>query len=94
MAPPEFGRTLQIGRTVQADVQRALGTASVYRMADGAQVWTYQRTEGVPKFVQFVPGLNLLPIDFRERTTELALLFDSHGVLRNVDWRGGHAAHD
>ena len=88
MKPPELAQTLEIGRTVKADVQRKFGEASVYRMANGAEVWTYQKTEGLPKFVQFVPYLNLLPIDFEQRTTEVALLFDNRGVLRNVDWRG------
>ncbi len=83
----ERQRTLQPGVSTREQVQRDLGQATVYRFADGHEAWSYQSTAGLPKWVQFVPYLNLLPIDYASRTSELALLFDAQGVLRKIEWR-------
>ncbi len=83
----ERQRTLQPGVSTREQVQRELGQAAVYRFADGQEAWSYQSTSGLPKWVQFVPYLNLMPIDYASRTSELALLFDTRGVLRKVEWR-------
>jgi len=80
-------RSLNPGVTTCEQVRHDLGEAAVYRFADGRESWSYQTTEGIPKWVQFVPYLNLLPIDYAGRTSELALLFDAQGVLRKVEWR-------
>ncbi len=85
----ERAQTLRPGVSTREQVRRDLGEASVYRFADGCEAWTYQSTSGLPKWVQFVPYLNLLPIDYSVRTTELALLFDPQGVLRKVEQRPG-----
>ncbi len=85
----ERTQTLRPGTSTREQVRNDLGDASVYRFADGREAWTYQSTAGVPKWVQFVPYLNLLPLDYASRTTELALLFDAQGVLRKVEQRPG-----
>ena len=88
----ERSQALKPGLTTREQVQRELGEAHVYTFADGRQAWTYQRTSGLPKWVQFLPYLNLLPLDYSARTAELALLFDAKGVLRQVEWRAGAAS--
>ena len=82
---------LRIGITTRDDARRELGLATIYEFDDGSQAWSYQTTSGLPKWVGFVPYLNLLPIDYEDRTTELALLFDAQGVLRRMEWRDGQA---
>ena len=82
-------RTLRTGVSTREQVRHDLGEASVYRFADGREAWAYQSTSGLPKWVQFMPYLNLLPLDYSTRTNELALLFDPQGVLRKVEWRAG-----
>ena len=82
-------QTLRPGVSTREQVRRDLGDASVYRFADGREAWTYQSTSGIPKWVQFVPYVGLLPLDYAARTTELALLFDPQGVLRKVEQRPG-----
>ena len=84
-------QTLKIGSTTRDDARRELGDAIVYDYDDGSQAWSYQTTTGIPKWVGFLPYLSLLPIDYADRTNELALLFDPRGVLRKMEWRAGHA---
>lgn len=79
---------LRVGVSTQTEVQRDFGTASVYRFADGSQCWTYSRTAGLPRAFQYLPYVGLIPQHVADRTQELALLFDPHGVLRKVDRRG------
>ncbi len=88
-SPEQRAQTLRPGVSTREQVQRDLGEASVYRFADGREAWAYQSTSGIPKWVQFVPYLGLLPLDYASRTTELALLFDAQGVLRKVEQRPG-----
>jgi outer membrane protein assembly factor BamE (lipoprotein component of BamABCDE complex) len=88
-SPEERARALRPGVTTREQVRRDLGDASVYRFADGREAWSYQSTSGLPKWVQFVPYVGLLPLDYAARTNELALLFDPQGVLRKVEWRTG-----
>lgn len=87
----ERSRTLQIGITSRDDVRRELGDAVIYEYDDGSQAWSYQTTTGIPKWVGFLPYLNLLPIDYADRTKELALLFDPKGILRKMEWREGRS---
>ena len=88
-SPAERAQMLHTGISTREQVRRDLGEASVYRFADGQEAWSYQSTSGLPKWVQFVPYVGLLPLDYTARTNELALLFDSQGVLRKVEWRAG-----
>lgn len=86
--PDESSPQLQIGTSTKGAVATALGVGSVYHLANGYEVWTYQKTSGVPKFVNYIPIVGLLTPSVPDRTTELALLFGPDGVLRNIDWRG------
>jgi outer membrane protein assembly factor BamE (lipoprotein component of BamABCDE complex) len=87
---PESQRAqaLAVGVATRDDVRAAFGEASVYTFADGRQAWTYSRTTGLPPWFQLLPYVGLIPQHAADRTTELALLFDPAGVLRNVDRRG------
>jgi outer membrane protein assembly factor BamE (lipoprotein component of BamABCDE complex) len=85
----ERDRTLKVGVTTRDEARAALGEASVYRFADGCEAWTYSRTTGLPRWFQRLPYVGLIPQHAADRTSELALLFDPNGVLRNVDRRGG-----
>jgi len=82
-------RVLRTGISTRNQVRHDLGEAFVYRFVDGREAWTYQSTSGLPKWVQFVPYVGLLPLDYTARTNELAMLFDPQGVLRKVEWRAG-----
>ncbi|MGN6525083.1 MAG: hypothetical protein ACTHL8_01730 [Burkholderiaceae bacterium] len=84
----ERSRALTVGVTTRDDARAAFGEASVYRFADGCEAWTYSRTTGLPPWFQLLPYVGLIPQHAADRTTELALLFDPQGVLRNVDRRG------
>lgn len=88
-----LNQQLQPGRTTQAEVLREFGQASVYRFANGFEAWTYQQTQGVPKFVSFLPVVGLLAPALPDRTDELALLFDTKGVLCKVDLRAAVGRH-
>ena len=85
-------RMLSPGVTTRDQVRHDLGEATIYRFADGRESWSYQTTAGIPKWVQSVPYLSLLPMDYASRTNELALLFDAQGVLRKVEWRARQGA--
>lgn len=88
-----LNQQLKPGQTTQAEVLREFGQASVYRYANGFEAWTYQQTQGLPKFVSYLPVVGLLAPALPDRTSELAMLFDAQGVLRKVDLRsaaGGH----
>ena len=87
----ERAQALRPGVTTRDDVRRDFGEAVVYEFEDGMQTWSYQTTTGVPKWVGFLPYLNLLPLDYPNRTTELELLFDARGVLRKVEWHAGQS---
>ena len=80
--------SLKVGVTIREDALRTFGEAGVYRFADGCEAWTYSRTTGLPPWFQLLPYVGLIPQHAADRTTELALLFDPQGVLRNVDRRG------
>ena len=84
-------QTLRIGATTREDAKRELGEAIVYEYDDGSQAWSYQTTSGIPKWVGFLPYLNLLPIDYADRTRELELSFDPKGILRKMELREGQA---
>ena len=73
------------------DAKREFGEAIVYEYDDGSEAWSYQTTTGIPKWVGFLPYLNLLPIDYAGRTRELELLFDPKGILRKMELREGQA---
>ena len=79
---------LVVGQTTKADVTHNFGEAQVQQLHDGYEVWTYQQTNGIPKFLNYLPIVGLVTPSFHDRTTELALLFGPDGVLRNVDHRG------
>lgn len=91
-SPAERSQALRPGVSTRDTVRRDFGEAVVYEFDDGSQSWSYQTTTGIPKWVGFLPYLNLLPIDYASRTTELALLFDPQGVLRKVEWHEGASA--
>lgn len=82
---PGSASLLQIGTTSKAQAEQAYGQASVHRFANGYEAWTYQKTAGVPKFVNYVPYVNLFTPRLEGRTSELALLFDPAGILRQVE---------
>lgn len=84
---------LKPGQTTQAEVLREFGQASVYRYANGFETWTYQQTQGLPKFVSYLPVVGLLAPALPDRTRELALLFDAQGVLRKLDLRAASSGH-
>jgi hypothetical protein len=86
-----LSQQLKPGQTTQAEVKLQFGEASVYRFANGFEAWTYQQTLGVPKFVSYVPVVGLLTPALPDRTEELALLFDTTGVLRKIDQRAAQA---
>ena len=88
MPRAERDRSLKIGITTREDALRSFGEAGIYRFADGSEAWTYSRTTGLPPWFQLLPYVGLIPQHAADRTTELALLFDPKGLLRNVDWRG------
>lgn len=88
-SPAERQQALKPGVSTRDDVRRELGDPRIYQFDNGYEAWTYQSTTGIPKWVQFVPYLGLLPLDYAARTKELALLFDPQGVLRKVEWRAG-----
>src|SRR5471032_1126869 len=79
-------QTLRPGVTTRDDLRRDLGEAQVYQFDDGCQTWAYQSTTGIPRWVQFVPYLGLLPLGNFSHTRELALLFDPRGILRKFEW--------
>lgn len=79
---------LRIGTTTKAQAAQAYGHADVHRFDNGYEAWTYQKTSGLPKFVNDIPYVNLFAPRMDGRTSELALLFDADGILRNVDRRG------
>ena len=83
-SPAEASAILRIGSTSKTQVEQAFGPASVHRFANGYEAWTYQKTVGLPKFVKYVPYVNLFTARIDDRTTELALLFSPDGILRNV----------
>lgn len=78
---------LQIGTSTKAEVEHNFGVASVYHFANGYESWHYQKTHGMPKSAKYIPFVNLVTPDSDDRTSELALLFDGNGILRNIDWR-------
>ena len=88
----ERSHALRPGVSTRDTVKREFGEAVVYEFDDGSQSWSYQTTTGIPKWVGFLPYLSLLPINYADRTTELALLFDPSGVLKKVEWHES-AAH-
>ena len=70
-----LAQSVSIGRSTTADVRRQFGDASVYRLADGHQVWTYQKTDGVPGFVDYVPVVGLFTPFMPRRTSVLSEKF-------------------
>jgi hypothetical protein len=85
--PEGLQRLIVVNCSTREEVRLALGDASVYRYANGAESWTYRQTHGLPRFVKFVPYLSLATLAAPPKVIELALLFDQQGVLRRVDWR-------
>jgi len=80
---------LRPGQSTRADVERAWGQASITRFESGYEVWVYQQTHGLPKFLNYLPYIGLITPAFEDRTTEVAVLFSPDGLLRKMDRRDG-----
>ena len=81
-------QTLKPNESTKADAERLFGPATqVYRFASGHESWAYQKTVGLPHFFDYVPVVGVFTQHFHDRVTEVALLFDPQGVLRNMDRR-------
>jgi len=80
-------QTIKPNQSTKADVERELGKASVYQFANGYETWSYQKSVGIPRYVDYVPVLGVFTQFVGDRVTEIAFLFDPQGVLRNIDRR-------
>jgi hypothetical protein len=80
-------RAIRLNQSTKEDVERQFGRAKVYRFANGYETWAYQKTEGIPRFVDYVPVIGVFTQFINDRVIEVAFLFDSQGILRNIDWR-------
>jgi len=87
-APTEVGLQVKIGVSTKETVKAQFGDGNVYQFANGYEVWTYQKTTGIPRFVNYIPLVGLLTPSVEARTAEMAFLFSPDGVLRNIDLRG------
>jgi len=83
----EITPTIQLDRSTKEDVARQFGPAKIYRFANGYETWSYQKTEGLPRFVDYLPVVGVFTQFVNNRVSEIALLFDSQGILRNIDRR-------
>lgn len=81
-------QTLKLHQSTKADAERLFGQATkVYRFASGHETWAYQKTTGIPRFFDYVPVVGVFTQHIHDRVTEVALLFDPQGILRNLDRR-------
>jgi hypothetical protein len=83
----EIAHTIQLNQSTKEDVERQFGRAKVYRFANGYETWSYQKTEGIPRFVDYLPVVGVFTQLINDRVVEVAFLFDAQGTLRNIDRR-------
>lgn len=74
--------TLVIGQTTQAEVLKELGEAKVRPYNSGHEVWLYEYSQGLPKFVDYVPLVGLVTSRLDTPRRELRILFDAKGVVK------------
>jgi hypothetical protein len=82
--PPASGgnRRLTIGTSSKSDVERALGTASIFKVGSGDEVWVYQSRHAMPGIVRHLPVVNMVAPFIHSHTDEVVLLFGADGVLK------------
>ena len=80
-------QALKPNQSTKAEVEREFGQAKIYHFANGYESWAYQKTEGIPRFVDYLPVVGVFTQFLNDRVTEIAFLFDPQGILRNIDRR-------
>ena len=80
-------QTIKPNQSTKGDVEREFGKASVYHFANGYETWSYQKSVGIPRYMDYVPVVGAFTQLIGDRVTEIAFLFDPQGVLRNIDRR-------
>ncbi len=73
---------LVVGKTTKADVALALGEGKVRPLDSGYEFWIYEYSEGLPKFVNYLPVVGLVSSRIDPRRRELRIVFDPQGVVK------------
>ncbi len=73
---------LVVGKTTKADALEALGEAKVRTLDSGYEFWLYEYSQGLPKFVNYLPVVGLVSSRIDPPRRELRILFDPKGVVK------------
>lgn len=72
------------GRSTKADIVKAYGEAHVFKFDSGYEIWVYQNSHTIPRFVRHLPLIGMATALVPDRSKELVLLFGPDHVLRKV----------
>ncbi|GHB44509.1 hypothetical protein GCM10007094_37300 [Pseudovibrio japonicus] len=77
---------LENGKTTKEDVRIALGEPNTTDFTDsGNEIWKYKHVRTKARVENFIPVVDLLASGQDVMTKEVALFFDSDGLLRNYN---------
>ncbi|QUS56356.1 outer membrane protein assembly factor BamE [Pseudovibrio brasiliensis] len=72
------------GKTTKDDVAKLFGSPDTVDFSDsGNEIWKYQHVRSQPKVENFIPVVDILAGGQDLQKKELALFFNSRGVLKN-----------
>lgn len=86
MTDDSAAHAITIGKTTKAEVDAAFGTAIITPYDNGNEVWLYQYTQGLPRFVDYAPLIGVVTANTRT-IKELTILFDKNGIAKKYRLR-------